>query len=362
MKNIVQLPNIDMIHEQACGWIAKLDAGSLSEADTVALAEWLNIDSSHSKTLIEMAELLDNMTVLSQLSEVIPIDTLSISNQRDKAGLGKYFKIKPVYAFSIIFLVVLISVLSSVLLPKSKTEQILSAQTNVGELKTITLPDRTKVTLNTYSQIDLKFSEQQRKVFLIRGEAHFVVESDKKRPFIVVIGDKIVEAVGTAFNVKAKGRQIEVTVIEGIVTIKSATRPDNNVKTSRSVNTNTNGTKGQSVINVAAGHIAILTSDDEMMKSLDPISIEKKLAWQKGMIVFEGETLEQVVEEISRYTTKTFIISDREARYIRVGGYFEIGDINKMLDILEHGFSISATTTPTGTIYLSRLIPEKNKN
>lgn len=339
-----------------------MDAGAMSEADTDALAEWLSIDSSHSKALLEMADLLDNMAALSQLSEVIPLDTLSVPDQREQTGLRKYFKPRPVNAFSIIVLLALISVLSVIMLPESGTEQFLSAQTSVGELKTVTLPDKTKVTLNTDSQIDLKFNEQQRKVILIRGEAHFVVEPDKKRPFLVAIGDKIVEAVGTVFNVKTKGRQIEVTVTEGIVTITSADRPDNNVSTLRSVNPDTNGKRAQSVINVAAGHVAILTSDDEMMESLDPLSIEKKLAWQKGMIVFEGETLEQVVEEISRYTTTTFIISDKEARHIRVGGYFEIGDIDKMLDILEHGFSISATTSPTGAIYLSRLMPEEHLN
>lgn len=362
MQKVVRLPNIDNIQERACEWIAKMDRGSMSETEKKALAEWLNIDSSHRKVLMEMAGLLDDMTVLSQLSEIIPLDTLSIStvsNQKENTGLGKYLRLKPVYAFCFVIIVVFTGILSGIILLESGTDQVLRAQTSVGELKTITLPDSTKVTLNTYSQIDLEFSQQQRRVILIRGEAHFVVRSDEDRPFFVVVGDKIVEAVGTAFNVKTRGKQIEVTVTEGVVKITTAIKTDNNPETSQLINTESS--IAQSVINVSAGHSAIVTNDVESIESLDPISIEKKLAWQKGMIVFEGETLEQVVEEISRYTTKTFIISDEEARHIRVGGYFEIGDINKMLDVLEHGFNISATTTPIGTIYLSRLTPESDK-
>lgn len=344
---------MDSIQEQACDWIAKLDAGSMSDADTEALARWINIDSSHGKALMEMADLLDNMSVLSQLSEVIPLDTPALSQQRKKAGPGRPFRLNPVSAISIIVVLAFIGIFSGIIPKEPETEQIASARTSIGELKTITLPDGSEVTLNTHSQIDLEFSQQRRKVILIRGEANFVVEPDKKRPFIVVAGDKIVEAVGTAFNVKAQGKQIEVTVTEGLVTITSAIKPGNNDQTSPSIDINSKS--DQPVINVAAGHTAVITGNIESVKPLDPVSIEKKLAWQKGIIVFEGETLEQVVEEISRYTTSTFVISDEEARYIRVGGYFAIGDIDKMLDILEHGFSISATTDSTGTIYLSRL-------
>lgn len=347
---------MDSIQEQACDWIAKLDSGSMSDADTEAFARWLNTDSSHGKALLEMADLLDNMSVLSQLSEVIPLDTPALSQLRKKTAPGSHFRLNPAGAVSIIIILAFIGIFSGIIPKEPEPEQIASARTSIGELKTITLPDESEVTLNTHSQIDLEFSQQRRKVILIRGEANFVVEPDKKRPFIVAAGDKIVEAVGTAFNVKTQGKQIEVTVTEGLVTITSAIKHGNNDQTSPSIDINSKS--DQSMMNVAAGHTAVITGNIESVKLLDPVSIEKKLAWQKGMIVFEGETLEQVVEEISRYTTSIFVISDEEARHIRVGGYFAIGDIDMMLDILEHGFSISATTGPTGTIYLSRLTAE----
>lgn len=359
MKKVTQLPNTDYIQEQACGWIAKIDAGTMSESDKAALEQWLNDDSLHARALMEMADLLDDMTVLSQLSELIPLDTLSISNQRKKPVVS--FNPTPIKALVGICFLALLGLLFSVQnLWQQETDSNLSANTGIGEYKTVHLPDNSQVTLNTYSQVNIEFNDRERRVVLTRGEAHFEVESDTKRPFKVLVGDKVVTAVGTAFNIKTKGQHIELTVTEGSVEITSGKESINNNKASPPGQGNS--AYQPAVTRVTAGHLAIVADGVESLQPIDPISIEKKLAWQKGVVVFEGETLGEVVEEISRYTTTTFIITDKEARAIRVGGYFEIGDIEKMLDILEHGFSISARSSPSGTIYLSRLELEENKN
>ena len=64
MNNIVRLVNSERVQEQACDWVARLDAGSMSDADRDALTYWLNEDPCHGKTLVEMADFLDNMTIL----------------------------------------------------------------------------------------------------------------------------------------------------------------------------------------------------------------------------------------------------------------------------------------------------------
>lgn len=351
MNNIVRLVNSERVQEQACDWVARLDAGSMSDADRDALTYWLNEDPCHGKTLVEMADFLDNMTIFTELSELVPLDTLSVSHQSTSEPTDGWLKFAPA-GFAVVVICIAAITFSRMRDSIQNTpDPLLFANTDVGEYKTITLPDNSEVTLNTYSQINVDFSDTQRNVILTRGEAHFKVKPDPSSSFRVQVGNKVVKAVGTAFNVEINGKKIEVTVTEGVVEISSllSSQLEKTIDAAKSFVT------PDAVTSVSAGHIAVITDEIDSLESIDPISIEKKLAWQRGIIVFEGQTLQQVVSEISRYTKTTFVITDDAARRIRVGGYFETGDIDKMLDILEHGFQIAARKSSSGNVYLSRV-------
>ena len=351
MNNIVKLVNIERVQEQACDWVARLDAGNMSDAERDALTEWLNEDPRHGKTLVEMTDLLDGMTILSELSELVLPDTLSVSHHSTSEHSDRWLKFAPA-GIAVVVLCVAVMIFprlhNSI---QNTSDELLFANTEVGEYKTITLPDDSEVTLNTYSRINIDFSDTQRNVILTRGEAHFEVEPDPSKPFRVQVGSKVVEAVGTAFNVETNGKEIEITVTEGVVEISSLLSP----QFEKTIDAANSFVTTDAVIRVSAGQVAVVTDEVESLEAIDPISIEKKLSWQNGMVVFEGQTLEQVVSEISRYTTTTFVITDDETRRIRVGGYFETGDIDKMLDILEHGFQIAARKSSSGNVYLFRV-------
>ena len=359
MKKIVKLSSAADIQEEASVWIAKIDANNMSKNDQDALVRWLDKDVAHGKALMEMADLLDDMTVLSQLSELIPVNELSLSEDKNKSIGFAPSVFTPIRTLAYACMLAVIGFFSFQYIEKYNVDPVLSAATNIGEFKTISLPDNSKVTLNTYSHINVEFDGTERKVILTRGEAHFDVVEDKGRPFLVIVGDKAVKAVGTAFNVKTQGEDIEVTVTEGIVEIASIAAPSD---TNKKLSASEKSSKQKAITRISAGHVVKVAGEVGSLKAIDPVSVDKKLAWQKGMVVFEGETLEEVIEEISRYTTSTFIITDEEARNIRVGGYFEIGDIQKMLDILKHGFNIAAETSLSGTIYLSYLEQEDGEN
>ena len=103
-----------------------------------------------------------------------------------------------------------------------------------------------------------------------------------------------------------------------------------------------------------AGQIAIV--NDHRIRSVAVVKapeLERKLLWQKGKVQFVGEPLSQVVQEISRYTHYNFEFSDPQAGDIRVGGYFQIGNIDEMLDVLSTTFDIEVKKDASGVIYLS---------
>jgi transmembrane sensor len=58
------------------------------------------------------------------------------------------------------------------------------------------------------------------------GEAHFFVEKDPQRPFVVNAAGIDVRAVGTAFNVRIDPAAVEVLVTEGRVRVDPAVPHD----------------------------------------------------------------------------------------------------------------------------------------
>ena len=72
------------------------------------------------------------------------------------------------------------------------------------------------------------------------------------------------------------------------------------------------------------------------------------LAWQRGEILFQHETLGSAVEEYNRYLSRKIIIVDRDLADMPIGGRFTSNDPSAFLRGLQIGFGIKVSTSPTG--------------
>ena len=70
---------------------------------------------------------------------------------------------------------------------------------------------------------------------------------------------------------------------------------------------------------------------------------------------FSGEPLNQVVEEIVRYSPLSIVILDSELRNLRIGGLFDMGETDKMFEALEKGFGIKVEYINENLVHLSSL-------
>ncbi len=85
-----------------------------------------------------------------------------------------------------------------------------------------TLGDGTRVTLMDGARIETQFSTGARRVILVGGRARFDVAHDAARPFTVVAGRSETTALGTIFEVDARGTTPRVTLIRGSIEIRSS--------------------------------------------------------------------------------------------------------------------------------------------
>jgi transmembrane sensor len=342
MNNIHQFPDVDRINDEASNWLAKLDRG-LSDEEDSQLKEWLVSNEENRRVLFNMANLWDKMDSLSKLQDLFPhvSQPKSADRRLSLALAASIFAI----GFSVIWLYLVGAgeqVSTPVLVDTSQPSPLVADyndiyETAIGEHSSVNLPDGTEVILNTDSHIQVTYTDRERYIVLSRGEAHFDVAKDEKRPLTVQAGDKYIQAVGTAFNVEMRlNEAVELIVTEGKVVVIDNIQPGKGIRHSIPIRIT------QDLPVVSEGESATLDSAGPQIRKMDADEIAADLSWREGNLIFEGETLEEAIFEISRYTSVKFEILDERLKTIRVAGLFKAGDINGLLETLQDNFQITS--------------------
>lgn len=333
--------------DQASDWIAKLDR-ELSNAEKKALKHWFAQDNDNIKMLLEMATMWDKMEDLSRLSDLFP------QEQVNKKSTPWFVAMAASFVIAITFS--LVSALSgfSPFTAKDPSSVIVmqaSYQTSIGESNTINLPDNSKLVLNTNSFVQVKYTQGARLIELQRGEIHIDVAHDKSRPLSVLANGKIIQAVGTAFNVQVNNDVVELIVTDGKVLV------------AKKKNVSLNSDIEQIIKRLPPSAMAIskgekveldLTSkSSEEIVKIEAIEIAASLSWRRGNLIFRGESLAQAMAEISRYTDIEFELADDEQlRNVQVAGMFKTGDVTGLLNVLSQNFNISYEKVSSDKIIL----------
>ncbi len=337
MSNVYELPSNEAAYDQASEWIAKLDR-DLSESEEQELVSWLESNEAHRDILFEMASVWDSMDSLSRLSSLFSPPTKSAAPK----GFHQRFYFAAAASILVVAMVGVLSVMSYV--PSQAPAWLAVFQinknidgvydTSVGEHSRVNLPDGSELVLNTNSRIQVKYTDDARLFFLERGEIHIDVAHDKSRPLSVIAGDKVVQAVGTAFNVQIfNDREVELIVTDGKVLVAE----HNSNEVFEEIE---QAPLPVSSLAVSQGEKIVLGSKEEHVDKIQDTDIEASLSWRQGNLVFRGETLEEALAEITRYTDVEFEIRDDSVRSVRIAGLFKAGDIKGLLATLRQNFHI----------------------
>jgi transmembrane sensor len=215
-------------------------------------------------------------------------------------------------------------------------------ETDKGERRDHQLPDGSRLSLNTNTRVGVQYSPEHRNLYLEQGEIHLRVESDPTRPLTVFAGARIFRAVGTEFNLEiSDDQQIELVVTEGIVMIGVLAAAPDGDGFSRPMLLPDTGTF------VSAGReLVVSTSSDlqeivEAPEAIDQEDIAVKLSWRDGNLIFRGESLEEAIAEVGRYTEVEFVFLDETAKRQTVSGLFRAGDVDGLLLTLRNNFNIT---------------------
>ena len=386
VDNVMDFPDINQIKDEASLWVVKLHGFTYKTGESIppeqaaALRTWLAQSERHHEAFLTMLSGWDAMAMLEDLADILPLSDslcdkenerlsqqvggqqaaapqswgwvsgLSVMGASLREALVGKLALSGVAAGALaLAMVLIIGPQINFKLAPQETRYI----TRVGEQATYTLNDGSVLTLNTDTEVEIDYRQDQRSIILHRGEAGFDVAKNKQRPFVVYAGEGMVWAVGTAFNVNYRESYVDVVVSEGKVKVFSGITPIDRAllpfinTTEGEIDTvDTAATDANSQGNVA--HDVVLTAGEGVQyketimvkQSLEAQALDKKLAWQTGSLFFQGETLEQAMVEIARYTDQRLVIVDASIRDTRVGGRFKTDDINGLLSSLVKSLNI----------------------
>jgi transmembrane sensor len=215
-----------------------------------------------------------------------------------------------------------------------------------NETRSLCLPDQSQVKLNAGSEIEERFTQSERLVRLVKGEAQFAVTKNPGRPFVVEAGPIRVRAVGTAFDVRMRTDAIDVVVTEGRVRVGPAQGGGDS--------------EPHFVSAEQRASIPIFQNSGTMsvaIQKLSPQEVAWALAWQADRFVFDATPLAAAVAQFNSRNLRQMRVVGAELGALRISGTFKMNDVDSFAQLLELGFHVSVERKQ-GEIILRQAQPE----
>lgn len=198
------------------------------------------------------------------------------------------------------------------------------------EQKVVRLDDGSRVHLNVDSRVQIDFRGAQRRVTLTRGEAFFDVAHDPTRPFVVQAGDTRVQALGTKFDVRRDGGDVQVTLLQGSVQVAADT--------------------GQPAVILAPNQQLVVARGGTIQRAAADAA--RTTSWTTGRLMFRRTPLAAAVAEVNRYAERKIELTDPGLGARPVSGFFDVGDSEAFAKGVAVLFDLKMSAAPKGPIRL----------
>jgi transmembrane sensor len=305
-----------MIDDSAAQWAARVDRGPLKPTEMRLLDDWLNADQRHLGAYAKACAVLASFDKAQALGPTYKPETFEPRRfMLTRRGLMRAGG--ATIAASIVGVAGL-----SLLRPERQIS------TAVGELRRLPLKDGSILTLNTRTRVAIDFSRSQRGIHLEDGEAMFDVPREQ-RPFVIDAGMARCSTTAGRFAIRCTDGGTQVLVQGGVV---QAALEDGSAPMMVSANMVASNRPGQPFV----------------LEPISPAEIQRRLAWQEGMIAFEGDTLEHAALEFARYSGTRIIVDDPAVGRRRIVGWFSVTNPAGFARSIATSLDLTMSTLPDG--------------
>lgn len=204
-------------------------------------------------------------------------------------------------------------------MPRAEAET-LHFETAVGEIRQVSLPDGSGMTLDTDTKVAVTLGHDRRQVMLRQGRARFVVAREDRRPFVVEAGESRVVGHEGSFDVALHDGVATVQPIDGSVTLQDR-----------------GGGAASVPLRLAAGQAILISADGSRV----PRQPGRSAAlWPRGVLEFDNTPLGQAIAEANRYSHAQIRLAEPSLARLRVNGTFRAGDSEGLARSLAAAFGL----------------------
>jgi len=355
-----------MAAETAAEWWVRLQHPDIPTPEREQFVDWLRESPVHVAEMLRVAQVHDRLSAYRGWSElhlkarpaaaetsadtVVPLRPRSQSETPRSVSRG--WRISLLAAAAVV----------AVAFATVSFRQWLSWQTietERGERREVSLGDGSVLQLGPETRLRVRFTDLRRSVFLDRGATLFRVAKNPHRPFIVETNHTLVRAVGTAFGVEQRGREVVVTVAEGKVAVQDENAPAAAHPAHPRATGGSSGLPNPEHAFEPSIEPLILTAGQQVavpgtggMGAVRKVDSERELAWASGRLVFEHTTIDEVVQTFNRYNRLQLTVIDSVLGHRQISGVFDASDPESFLAFLTSVTPVRVIRLKAGTVEL----------
>ena len=297
----------DLLRE-ATEWFARFDAEDFTDEERRRLESWRRRSPEHDEAFERICRTWEAADLAVALGSVPPADV----QERPRSSIGP--RTWWAVAATLLLVAGCWSFSSHVFLTLRA-----DYATATGEQRTIHLPDRSSVVLNTNTALVSHVEGAHRLVRLLKGEALFQVQADATRPCIVELAGHLVRVLGSEFVFREQQETTTITVIHGTVQVTGAN-------------------PSSSPIHLTAGQRVSIGADGA--GPVSHVTAADATAWTRRRLVVSDQPLSEVIEEMQRYHSGSIVILNPSARGIRVTGIYDLTNTADTMTVLANTLPI----------------------
>ncbi|WP_326535198.1 FecR family protein [Pseudorhodoferax sp.] len=285
------------LRQAARDWFVRRQRGQWARGEQQQFAAWLAADPRHADALARCEAHWDRF-------EGMPADLLQrmrrqLRQDQAKAIAPRRGFLRPAFALAGVAAVTGGAGFLAWQQWQAQVQWSQAFRTARGQQQELTLPDGSRLRVDTATRLQAAFTRGRRDVRLQEGEAFFDVQSDPARPFFVQAGPLQVRVVGTRFSVRhtpglAGNDGVQVAVEHGRVRVTG--RDDASVLLGA----------GEAVAGDSTGALA-------------PVAAAGPVApWREHRLSFLDRPLGQALAELERYGDTGLVVRDPAVAALRL--------------------------------------------
>ena len=341
--------------EEAADWWSLLQGEDLTAEQREAFVDWLRDSQTNIAEMLRLAQVhgvLEHFQEWADIStdgsgsqaDVIPLppprkpDSFPRDTSNRGARLGKMRRSAVAAALAVF-------ALATVFLFSPWRGQAIT--TERAERREVVLEDGSLLQVDPQTHLKVRFEHSMRRIVLAQGRAVFHVAKDAARPFVVEADGTTVRAVGTAFGVEHRDRDVVVTVAEGRVAVSAAGSTSEKTRVSHA----STAVVDAPIYLTADPQVTVKRTDTA--PPVHAVSSARELAWAEGRLVFKNDPVSTVVAEFNRYNRVQLYVTDATLAARPISGVFNATNPEAFIAFIQNATSVRIERDKARSIVIS---------